>query len=48
MFAGFGWLLLEQGCQSIAEVQPSQPLWQNRLHFHLVFSKGKYLVFIYF
>ena len=37
MFAGFGWLLLEQGCQSVAEVQPSQPLWQNRLPFHLVF-----------
>lgn len=36
-FAGFGWLLLTQNCQSVVEVQPSQSLWQNRLPFHLVF-----------
>ncbi|MFN9721397.1 MAG: prepilin peptidase [Planctomycetota bacterium] len=37
-FAIFGWLLLtHEGCQSVSEVQPSQPLWVNRLPFHLAF-----------
>lgn len=37
LFAGFGWLLVFQGCQSVAEVRPASPLWQGRLPFHLTF-----------
>jgi len=37
LFSGFAWLLLDQNCQSVTEVRPSMPLWQNRLPFHLLF-----------
>ncbi len=37
IFAGFGWLLVEAGCQTVTEVRPSMALWQNRLPFHLLF-----------
>jgi leader peptidase (prepilin peptidase)/N-methyltransferase len=33
----FGWLLVDQACQTIAEVRPSVELWRNRLPFHLLF-----------
>ncbi len=36
-FSLFTWLLLDRACQSVVEVQPSIPLWQNRLPFHLLF-----------
>lgn len=36
LFAGFGWLLLELGCQTVSEVRPSQELWRQRLPFHLL------------
>jgi leader peptidase (prepilin peptidase)/N-methyltransferase len=35
-FPAFTWLLLEAGCQQVAEVQPSRPLWMNRLPFQLL------------
>ena len=37
IFSGFGWLLVEAGCQTVTEVRPSMALWQNRLPFHLLF-----------
>ena len=37
LFAGFGWLLVFQGCQTVTEVRPAGPLWQGRLPFHLMF-----------
>lgn len=37
IFAGFGWLLVFQNCQTVTEVRPSVALWQNRLPFHLLF-----------
>ena len=36
-FSIFAWLLVDQGCQSVAEVQPSMELWKDRLPFHLLF-----------
>jgi len=36
-FSIFAWLLVDHACQAVAEVQPSIPLWQNRLPFHLLF-----------
>ncbi len=37
VFALFGWLLIEGGCQTVTEVRPSLGLWQNRLPYHLLF-----------
>ena len=37
VFVVFGWLLVDRGCQTVIEVQPSMALWQNRLPFHLLF-----------
>ena len=35
LFAGFSWLLMEQGCQSVHEVRPDGSLAFDRLPFHL-------------
>ena len=37
IFVGFGVLLVRFNCESVAEVQPSQELWKNRLPFQLAF-----------
>lgn len=37
LFAAFGWLLLEQGCQTVTEVRPELELWQQRLPVQLLF-----------
>lgn len=37
LFAAYGHSLLIEGCQTVSEVRPSSPLWQNRLPFHLLF-----------
>ena len=33
----FGWLLLQEACQTVSEVRPSNSLWVNRLPFHITF-----------
>jgi len=35
LFAGLAWGL-EQGCQSVTEVRPADPVWQGRLPFQLL------------
>lgn len=36
LFVLFGWFLISQNCQTVSEVQPSRPLWEQRLPFHLL------------
>ena len=36
LFVVFGWFLISQECQTVTEVQPSRPLWEQRLPFHLL------------
>lgn len=37
LFVVFGWLLINEQCQTVSEVRPSLELWRNRLPFHLIF-----------
>jgi hypothetical protein len=38
LFACYGWMLIDLGCQTVTEVRPSSALWQNRLPFSHCFS----------
>ena len=37
IFCFYAWILVDAGCQKIAEVRPDAPLFSSRLPFHLLF-----------